>query len=114
MFGLKDLDILQHHENFTGGVLMSIFEHGFCEPEECNDCFTNDRLSAPNDDLPLDTSGSNLADCYMHGFGLNIEAVRQIWAESSSQIDNSGVSRVISDPTVTSVRNSIFFGEAAL
>lgn len=112
--GPRDVDVLQSYENFTGGVLMSIVEHGFCEPEECNEFFQNDRLVAPNGDLPLNTSGGNLAECYMHGLGLNIEAVRQIWGESTNQIQNANVSMVISGPMVTPVSNSIFCSEVAL
>ena len=63
--GPKDVDVLQSYENFTGGVLMSIVEHGFCQPEDCNAFFTNDRLRAPDGDLPLNTSGGNLAECYI-------------------------------------------------
>jgi len=93
---------------------MSIVEHGFCEPKDCNECFTNDRFRAPDGDLPLNTSGGNLAECYMHGLGLDIEAVRQIWGESSNQIDDVNVSMVISGPMVTPVSNSIFCSEEAL
>ena len=35
--GPKDVDVLQSYENFTGGVLMSLTEHGFVHPEECNE-----------------------------------------------------------------------------
>lgn len=112
--GPQDVDVLQSYENFTGGVLMSIVEHGFCEPEECNEFFVNDRLLAPDGDLPLNTSGGNLAECYMHGLGLNIEAVRQIWGESTNQIADAKISMVVSGPMVTPVSNSIFCSEAAL
>ena len=30
----KDVDVCQSYENFTGGVMMSLVEHGFCEPDE--------------------------------------------------------------------------------
>jgi acetyl-CoA acetyltransferase len=116
MAGIKasDVDVLQSYENFTGGVLMSIVEHGFCEPEACNDFFVKERFSAPDGDLPLNTSGGNLAECYMHGLGLNIEAVRQIRGESSNQVADSEVAMVISGPMVTPVSNSIFGGETTL
>jgi acetyl-CoA acetyltransferase len=116
MAGVKpeDVDVLQSYENFTGGVLMSIVEHGFCEPEECNEFFVKERLLAPGGDLPLNTSGGNLAECYMHGLGLNIEAVRQIRGESTNPVENADVSMVISGPMVTPVSASIFGSEATL
>jgi len=116
MAGLKaaDVDVLQSYENFTGGVLMSIVEHGFCEPDECNEFFLKERLLAPGGDLPLNTSGGNLAECYMHGLGLNIEAVRQIRGESANPVEGADVSMVISGPMVTPVSASIFGSEATL
>jgi acetyl-CoA acetyltransferase len=110
----SDVDVLQSYENFTGGVLMSLVEHGFCEPDGCNDFFVKERFIAPGGDLPLNTSGGNLAECYMHGLGLNIEAVRQIRGESTNQVADVDVSMVISGPMVTPVSNSIFGSEATL
>lgn len=110
----SDVDVLQSYENFTGGVLMSIVEHGFCEPQACNEFFVDERLYAPDGDLPLNTSGGNLAECYMHGLGLNIEAVRQIRGESSNQVPDAAVSMVISGPMVTPVSSCIFGSEVTL
>ncbi len=114
MAGVKpaDVDVLQSYENFTGGVLMSIVEHGFCAPDECNEYFVKERFVGG--ELPLNTSGGNLAECYMHGLGLNIEAVRQIWGESTSQVDDAEISMVISGPMVTPVSSCIFGSEATL
>ena len=42
-----DVDVLQCYENFTGGVLMSIVEHGFCAAEAANEFFTLQNFSAP-------------------------------------------------------------------
>ena len=109
-----DVDVLQSYENFTGGVLMSIVEFGFCEPEEVNEYFTAERFRAPDGDLPLNTSGGNLAECYMHGLELNIEAVRQVWGESTSQVPDVNVSMVHSGPMVTPVSACVFGSEAAL
>ena len=110
--GPSDVDVLQSYENFTGGVLMSLVEHGFCEPQACNEFFVKERFLAPTGDLPLNTSGGNLAECYMHGLGLNIEAVRQLRGQSTSQVTNVDVSMVISGPMVTPVSCCIF-GSAA-
>lgn len=112
--GPADVDVLQSYENFTGGVLMSIVEHGFCKPDEANDFFVTDNLTAPDGQLPLNTSGGNLAECYMHGLGLNIEAVRQIRRTSTAQVPHAEVSMVISGPMVTPVSSCIFGSEATL
>jgi acetyl-CoA acetyltransferase len=112
--GPGDVDVLQSYENFTGGVLMSIVEHGFCAPEEVNDFFQKDNLLAPTGALPLNTSGGNLAECYMHGLGLNIEATRQIRGQSTSQVPDVKVSMVISGPMVTPVSACIFGAEETL
>ena len=110
----SDVDVAQVYENFTGGVLMSIVEHGFCEPDECNEFFTKENLIAPNGGLPTNTSGGNLAECYMHGLGLNIEAVRQLRGESTNQVKDVDISLVASGPMVTPVSSSIFGSEATL
>ena len=109
--GPSDVDVLQSYENFTGGVLMAIVEHGFCAPEEVNDFFTLENLSAPSGRLPLNTSGGNLAECYMHGLGLTIEAIRQIWRTSTNPVD-ADVSMMIAGPMVTPVSSVVFGSEA--
>lgn len=110
--GPADVDVVQSYENFTGGVLMSIVEHGFCRPEEINEFFVLDNLLAPGGALPLNTSGGNLAECYMHGLGLNIEAVRQIRGQSTCQVPDAEVAMVCSGPMVTPVSSCIFGSEA--
>lgn len=109
-----EVNVAQVYENFTGGVLMSIVEHGFCEPDECNEFFVKDNLIAPEGKLPINTSGGNLAECYMHGLGLNIEAVRQVRGESTNQVSDPEVSLVASGPMVTPVSSSIFGSEATI
>jgi hypothetical protein len=110
--GPDDVDVLQSYENFTGGVLMSIVEHGFCNADDANAFFTLDNLSAPGGRLPLNTSGGNLAECYMHGLGLTIEAIRQIRGTSTNQIAGAEVSMMIAGPMVTPVSSCIFGAES--
>ena len=84
--GPADVDVVQSYENFTGGVVMSLVEHGLCRPEEVDEVLTLENLSAPNGRLPLNTSGGNLAEAYIHGFNLAIEGVRQLRGSSPNQV----------------------------
>jgi len=112
--GAKDVDVVQSYENFTGGVLMSLVEHGFFAPEEANEFLTFDNLIAPRGRLPLNTSGGNLAECYMHGLELQIEAVRQLRGQSTSQVKGARVGLVISGPMVTPVSSLLLGTEDTL
>jgi acetyl-CoA acetyltransferase len=105
--GPKDVSVVQSYENFTGGVLMSLVEHGFFAAEEANEFLTFANLIAPSGRLPLNTSGGNLAECYMHGLELQIEAVRQLRGESTSQVKDARVGLVISGPMVTPVSSML-------
>ncbi len=110
----KDVDVVQSYENFTIGVMMAVVEHGFCEPEECNEFFQLENLMAPGGRMPLNTSGGNLAECYMHGLGLQIEAVRQIRGDSVNQIPGADVALNIAGPMVHHVSTVIMGSEATL
>jgi acetyl-CoA acetyltransferase len=109
-----DVGVVQSYENFTGGVLMALVEHGLFSPDEANDFLTLENLSAPSGKLPLNTSGGNLAECYMHGFELVLEAVRQVRGTSTSQALRSDVALVIGAPMVTPVSNLLLGSEATL
>lgn len=111
--GPADVDVLQAYENFTGGVLMAIVEHGFCAADSVNEFFTLDNLTAPGGRLPLNTSGGNLAECYMHGLGLTIEAIRQIRGTSPNPVP-ADVSMMIAGPMVTPVSACVFGSAATL
>ena len=108
-----DVDVLQSYENFTGGVMMSMVEHGFCEPGEVNEFFTPERFRAPDGELPLNTSGGNLAECYMHGLELITEAVRQVRGSSTCQVPDVNVSMVCSGPMVQPVSSLVLAKEVA-
>jgi acetyl-CoA acetyltransferase len=110
----KDVDVVQSYENFTIGVMMAVVEHGFCEPDECNEFFQLENLTAPGGKMPLNTSGGNLAECYMHGLGLQIEAVRQIRGDSPNQVPGADVALSIAGPMVHHVSTDILGSEATL
>ncbi len=110
----RDIDVVQSYENFTTGVLMAIVEHGFCTPEEANDFFTLENLHAPSGKLPLNTSGGNLAECYVHGFGLQLESVRQLRGQSCNQVPGARLALNIAGPMVTPVSSLILGVEETL
>lgn len=103
----KDVDVVQAYENFTGGVVMSLVEHGFCEPDEVMEFCTFENFLWSNGKLPLNTSGGNLAECYMHGLELVTEAVRQVRGTSTCQVKDAEISMVVSGPMVTPVSDLI-------
>ena len=109
-----DVGVVQRYENFTGGVAIALAEHGFFRPEEANEFLTLDNLLAPSGRLPLNTSGGNLAECYMHGFELVLEAVRQVRGTSTAQAPRNDVALVIGGPMVTPVSNLLLGSEAVL
>jgi acetyl-CoA acetyltransferase len=105
--GPKDVDVVQSYENFTGGVVMSLVEHGFFSADEVNEFCTFENFAAPDGKLPLNTSGGNLAECYMHGLELVVEAVRQVRGTSTCQVKDAEIALVASGPMVTPVSDLI-------
>ena len=87
-------------------------ERGHAGAEEANDVCVPEQLIAPHGRLPLNTSGGNLAECYMHGLELQLEAVRQVRGESTNQVPDADVSMVCAGPMVTPV-SSLILGSAA-
>ena len=116
MSGMKPQDVgsVQSYENFTGGVLMALAEHGFFAPGEADDFLQLENLLAPSGRLPLNTSGGNLAECYMHGFELVLEAVRQVRGTSTRQAARNDVALVIGGPMVTPASDLLLGSEAVL
>ncbi|WP_234263506.1 thiolase C-terminal domain-containing protein [Hydrogenophaga sp. NFH-34] len=110
----SEVGVVQSYENFTGGVLMALIEHGLFEAEEANEVLQLDNLLAPHGRLPLNTSGGNLAECYMHGFELVLEAVRQVRGTSTSQAVRNQVALVIGGPMVSPVSSLLLGQESVL
>jgi acetyl-CoA acetyltransferase len=103
----KDIDVAQIYENFTGAVVMSMVEHGFCAADEVSEFFTVENLTWPHGKLPINTSGGNLAECYMHGLELVLEAVRQIRGTSTAQVEGAELSLVAGGPSSSPVSSLI-------
>ena len=84
------------------------------KPEEANDVLVKDNLIAPDGRLPLNTSGGNLAECYMHGLELVHDAVRQIRGVAINQVKNNDTAIIMGGPMVTPVSSLILGSEATL
>jgi acetyl-CoA acetyltransferase len=93
-----DVDVAQFYENFSGPVLMAIAEMGFCAPEALNEFVADGRVQGPHGHLPINTSGGNLAEAYIHGMGNVVEAVRQVRGESTCQVPDAELSLSVSGP----------------
>jgi acetyl-CoA acetyltransferase len=94
----KEIDVAQFYENFTGTTLMAISDIGFCEPGDVEAFVSEGNLQWPSGRLPLNTSGGNLAEAYIHGFQLVNEAVRQVRGESTCQVAGVELSLSVAGP----------------
>lgn len=112
--GSSDVGVVQSYANFTPAVVMSLLDHGFFEPEQANEFLTPERLSAPDGELPLNTSGGSLAQCYLQGLELVVEAVRQVRGQSCNQAARSDVALVVGAPVVAPSSNLLLGSRNAL
>ena len=74
-----------------------------CGPEEAESFCTVENLTAPHGKMPLNTSGGNLAECYMHGLELVLEAARQIRGTSTAQVPGARIALVAGGPVTAPI-----------
>jgi acetyl-CoA acetyltransferase len=96
-----DIDVAQLYENFTGQVLMTAEDYGLAPRGKGGELFVDGEAIGPDADLPINTSGGNLSEAYIHGFNLVLEGVRQVRGTSTTQVDDVEYSLVASGPGVT-------------
>jgi acetyl-CoA acetyltransferase len=84
-----DIDVLFIYDHFTPLVLMALEEYGFCQRGEGRDFVAKGRLRWPDGALPLNTSGGNLSEGYIHGMQNTIEAVRQLRDVARCQVPDA-------------------------
>ncbi len=97
--GPEDVDVVQVYENFTGQVVMALEDFGFCARGEGGPFVASGAIDWPDGKLPINTSGGNLAEAYIHGLSLVIEGVRQLRGTSTSQVDGAGHCLVVGGPS---------------
>lgn len=96
--GPADVDVAQFYENFTGSVLIAISEMGFAAPEGVEAFVSGGRLVGPDAAFPFNTSGGNLGEAYIHGFGMINESVRQVRGDSTCQVRDVRRALVVAGP----------------
>ena len=106
-----DVDVLQLYENFTGPVAMALCEMGYCKPEEVDDFVADGALEGPDARLPFNTSGGNIAEAYIHGLEMVIEAVRQCRGDSTCQASRVELSLAVGGPGYAP-GSAVLFGPA--
>ncbi|WP_110206962.1 thiolase C-terminal domain-containing protein [Nocardioides daejeonensis] len=109
----SEVDVVQVYENFSGPAVASLIDHGLCPPGPgAGEFMTVENLTAPAGRLPVNTAGGNVADSFVNGMGLAVEAVRQIRGESVNQVTGAETSLFIGGPMAPLV-SSVLFGSAS-
>ncbi len=103
-----DIDVVQLYENFDAQGIMSLIDHGFCGYEDAAEVICFENLIADGGKLPVNTSGGNLAQGFIHGIGLPIEAVRQLRGESSNPVAGARTCLLAGGPGAPTVSSAIF------
>lgn len=75
--GHDDMSALMIYDNFAPTVLFSLEGLGYCGVGESGPFVAEGHLGLGNR-FPTNTSGGHLSESYMQGWGLNVEAVRQL------------------------------------
>jgi acetyl-CoA acetyltransferase len=94
----NDVDVAQIYMNMDSMGIGSMIDHGFFAMEDAGAFCTFDNLIAPSGKLPINTSGGDLGEGFIHGMGLLPEAVRQIRGTSTNQVPNAKLSLVTGGP----------------
>jgi acetyl-CoA acetyltransferase len=82
--GPTDIDVAQFYDCFSITVLIQLEDYGFCAKGE-GGAFAASGALEPGGALPINTSGGNLSEGYIHGMSHIVEAVRQLRGQSTSQ-----------------------------
>ena len=97
-YGPKDVDVAQIYMNMNSMGIGAMIDHGFFAMEEAGAFCTFENLTAPSGKLPINTSGGDLGEGFIHGMGLIPEAVRQIRGASTNQVPGAKLSLVTGGP----------------
>jgi len=103
-----EIDVVQVYENFSAQGVAALIDHGFCTYESVAEVVRFENLIAPGGKLPVNTSGGNLAQGFIHGIGMPIEAVRQLRGESANPVPGARTCLFTGGPGAPTVSSAIF------
>jgi acetyl-CoA acetyltransferase len=109
--GPDDIDVAQIYDHFTPFVLMTLENYGFCKPGEMADFLEKGGIRWPDGRLPINTSGGNLSEGYIHGLNLSVEGVRQMRGTSTSQVKQAELC-LVTGALGGGLTSSVIFGRA--
>ena len=113
--GPDDVDVVQVYENFSGPAVAALIDHGLAPTgPAAGEILTVDNLTAGIGKLPVNTSGGNIADSFVNGMGLAVEAVRQIRGTSTNPVAGARTSLFIGGPMAPIVSTTLFGHEDTL
>lgn len=87
--GPGDIDVAEVYDHFSGLVLLSLEDFGFCARGEGGPMAQSGALAWPGGSLPTNTHGGSLSEAYIHGLNHVVEGVRQIRGESTCQVEGA-------------------------
>ena len=110
MTGLSpdDIQVAQIYENFSAQGVAALIDHGFCTYENAAEFIRFENLVAPSGRLPINTSGGNLAQGFIHGIGVAIEAVEQLRGNSANHVPGAVNCLLTGGPGAPLVSSAIF------
>lgn len=77
-----DIDVAMVYDHFTGLVLLTLEDFGFCARGEGGAFFAETAL-------PMNTHGGSLSEAYIHGLNHVVEGVRQLRGDSTAQVEGA-------------------------
>lgn len=103
-----DIQVAQIYENFSAQGIAALIDHGFCSYDTVADFVRFENLIAPSGRLPINTSGGNLAQGFIHGFGVAVEAVEQLRGTSANPVPGAINCLLTGGPGAPLVSSAIF------
>ena len=106
-----EVDVAQVYENFSAQAVASIVDHGFCTWESAGEFIRFENLIAPGGKLPINTSGGNIGQGFIHGVGMLVECVHQLRGESTNPVPDAKICLLAGGPGAPIVSSALFGNE---